>query len=56
VAEISAELSRTDPVSLITMKLLKLKLLPLLGWFAASPLHAQAATPAPEGKGRAMEH
>ena len=31
-----------------------LNLLPLLGLFAASPLHAQTTAPAPEGRGKAM--
>jgi len=46
------KLFRAAPVSIITMRILNI--LPLLGLFAASPLHAQAATPAPEGKGKAL--
>jgi len=52
VAEMFPELLRTAPVSITAMRILNI--LPLLGLFAASPLHAQAATPAPGGKGKAI--
>jgi len=52
VAETFLELFRAGPVSILAMRILKI--LSLLGLFAASPLHAQTATPAPEGRGKAI--
>jgi len=51
-AETFPELFLSGPVSITAMRILNI--LPLLGLFAATPLHAQTAAPAPECNGKAV--